>query len=113
MCFQSRVQQYSVGNAKKILVKCLDHLIVARECPMYMVVVVLLSETLAGLLLVFFLMILNLTVSTGTINGLLFYANIIKASQTALFPPEMNGSFLNTFIVWIIKPRCWNRTVLL
>ena len=72
-----------------------------RRCPMYMVIVVFLGGILAGLLLVIFLMTLNLTVSIGTINGFLFYANVIKASQTALFPPEMNGSFLNTFIAWL------------
>ena len=49
-------------------------------------------------------MILNLTVSTGTINALIFYANIIRASQAVFFSPEMSRSFLNTlsvFIAWL------------
>jgi hypothetical protein len=70
-----------------------------KKCPTYMVIVVFLSSILIGIVLIFFLITLNLTVSTGTINGFLFYANVIKASQTALFPPEMNGSFLSTLIL--------------
>ena len=55
----------------------------------------------AGVALVIFLMLFNLTVSVGTINGLIFYANIIRASQAVFFPPEMNSSFLSMFIVWL------------
>ena len=96
------IQEFSVESVKQISVKYLDHLVVYyRGCLVYMVVVVFLGGTLVGLLLVLFLMTLNLTISTGTINGFLFYANIIKASQTALFPSEMNGSFLNKFIAWL------------
>ena len=42
----------------------------------------------AGVILVIFLILFNLTVSIGTINGLIFYANIIRASQAVFFPPE-------------------------
>ena len=55
----------------------------------------------AGVILVIFLMLFNLTVSVGTINGLIFYANIIRASQAVFFPPEMNSSFLSMFIAWL------------
>ena len=72
-----------------------------RECSIYMASVAFLVSTLAGLLLIIFLMTLNLTVSTGTISGLLFYANVIKASHSAIFPSEMNTSFLNIFIAWL------------
>ena len=37
----------------------------------------------AGILLAGFLMILNFTVSTGTINGLIFFANIVRANQAS------------------------------
>ena len=33
-----------------------------------------------------FLFIFNLTVAIGTINGLIFYANIVKINE-AIFPP--------------------------
>jgi predicted outer membrane repeat protein len=52
----------------------------------------------AGVALVIFLMLFNLTVSVGTINGLIFYANIIRASQAVFFPPEVSSSFLSMFI---------------
>ena len=40
----------------------------------------------AGIALVFFIKILNLTVSQGTLNGLIFYANIIGAQPTLVLP---------------------------
>ncbi len=53
-----------------------------------------------GVALVVLLIVLNLTVSIGTINGLVFYANVIKMSEYAFFP---NGSvyILSQFIAWI------------
>jgi hypothetical protein len=55
----------------------------------------------AGVALVIFLMLFNLTVSVGTVNGLIFYANIIRASQAVFFPPEISSSFLSMFIAWL------------
>ena len=55
----------------------------------------------AGVALVIFLMLFNLTVSVGTINGLIFYANIIRASQAVFFSPGINSSFLSVFIAWL------------
>ena len=58
---------------------------------------------LAGFALVFFIKILNLTVSQGTINGLVFYANIVAANRTIFFPAQRNNflSFLSVFISWL------------
>ena len=60
----------------------------------------LLPFTVAGIALVAFLIALNLTVSVGTINGLIFYANIIKIEESIFFP---NGPIplLSQFISWI------------
>ena len=55
------------------------------------------SFIVAGLALIFFLTALNLTVSTGTISGLIFYANIIQAQHTTFFSSN-NYPFLSTFI---------------
>ena len=57
----------------------------------------------AGFLLVFFIKILNITVSQGTINGLIFYANIMWAYQSIFFShdEEANLWFLKTFIAWL------------
>ena len=55
----------------------------------------------AGIVLVVFLMLLNLTVSVGTINGLIFYANIVRANQAIFFPHGTNNTFLSVFIAWL------------
>ena len=52
-----------------------------------------------GALLVIALIQLNLTVSVGTINGLIFYANIIQANRASFFPNTQ--SFLSIFIAWL------------
>ena len=48
--------------------------------------VLLIPFTLAGPALVCFIKLLDLTVSQGTINGLVFYANIIQANQDIVLP---------------------------
>ena len=55
---------------------------------------------LIGILLVAVLMFLNLSVSVGTINGLLFYANMVKLNEACFFP---NGSVpvVSQFISWL------------
>ena len=55
----------------------------------------------AGIALVVFLMLLNLTVSVGTISGLIFYANIVRANQAIFFPQGTNNKFLSIFIAWL------------
>ena len=59
----------------------------------------------AGFLLVLFIGALNLTVSQGMINGLIFYANIVWTYKTVFFPQEQKISgvlvFLRTFIAWV------------
>ena len=65
----------------------------------------LIAFAAAGIALVLFIKILDLTVKAGTINGLIFYANSIWANQRALFPPLYQSSpplqFLKTFIAWL------------
>ena len=59
----------------------------------------------AGFLLVFFIKILDLTVTKGTINGLIFYANIAWAYKSILFPPDIVRypflQFLQVFLAWL------------
>ena len=54
----------------------------------------------AGIVLIALLITVNLTVSSGRINGLLFYVNIVKLNETAFFP---NGGVpvLRQFISWL------------
>ena len=55
---------------------------------------------IAGIGLIFMLLALNLTVSVGTINGLLFYANILKLNEPVLFP-NISIPVLTQFISWL------------
>ena len=59
----------------------------------------LIPFSLAGVSLVFFIKLLDLTISQGTLNGLIFYANIIKSNEH-LFLQE-NNSPLTVFISWL------------
>ena len=54
----------------------------------------------AGLCLCVLLLTLNLTVSVGSINGLLFYANMIKLNKSILFS-NTQIPVLNQFIAWL------------
>ena len=59
---------------------------------------------LAGLALVFLLLKCNLTVSEGTINGLIFYANIVRVNQAIFFPKSSSlfmTKILSVFIAWL------------
>ena len=46
---------------------------------------------IAGIILVIIILVLNLTITSGTINGIIFYANVISINETALFP--MSNTF--------------------
>ena len=61
----------------------------------------MLPFALMGVILIVSLTVLNLTVSTGTINGLIFYANIIRANTATFFPGQSANTFLSWFIAWL------------
>ena len=71
------------------------------ECHKPWITLVIPLIVIAGLFLVAFLIFLNLTVSVGTINGLIFYANIVRANNAVFFPPRISNSLLNKFIAWL------------
>ena len=52
-----------------------------------------------GIILVVFMLLLNLTVSQGTLNGIIFYANIVKLYQP-VFSKEGTYPFLDQVISW-------------
>ena len=54
----------------------------------------------AGFALVFVIKVLDLTVSHGTMNGLIFYANIIKANEY-IFYTRRHPNPLTLFIAWL------------
>ena len=62
----------------------------------------------AGIVLVLLLLILRLTVAAGTINGLVFYANIVGVNSAVFFQPQITtvptgliANVLSVFIAWL------------
>ena len=58
------------------------------QCPSYwsaLVIVILIAAIIAGIALVAILLVLNLTVAVGTLNGIIFYANIVNANSSTFF----------------------------
>ena len=69
-----------------------------RECSnLYLLLVI--PFALAGILLVALILVLNITIATGTIYGLIFYANIV-VSNKAIFFSSLNN-FLSVFVSWV------------
>ena len=62
--------------------------------------VIFLSAFISGIVLVALLLVLNLTVAIGTLNGLIFYANIV-ASNISTFFPFTSPNFVTVFISWL------------
>ena len=66
----------------------------------------LLAFAMAGIVFVFLLTACNLTVTEGTINGLMFYCNIIYSNHSLFFTsavmkPQVFSSALRPFIDWM------------
>ena len=57
----------------------------------------ILPFALAGVVLVAVLLLLNLSVAVGTVNGLIFYANVVQANRSIFFPLE-ETNILTVFI---------------
>ena len=62
-------------------------------------VAILLAATIAGVLLVIVLLVLNMTVTVGLINGVIFYANIVASSGVVF--PSTEPSFPTVFLAWL------------
>ena len=71
-----------------------------RRCT-NLYLLLLIPFALAGVLLIVFLSLTDMTVTAGTINGLLFFANIVRENHATFFPPQAAGSFLSVFIAWL------------
>ena len=61
---------------------------------------ILVTAILTGIALVVLLLALNLTVAMGTINGIIFYANIVNANSSTFFP-FTEPNFVTIFIAWL------------
>ena len=71
-------------------------------CPTYwpgLFVIIAIVFILSGIGLVALVLALNLTVAIGTLNAVIFYANIVAANKSTLFPSGV--SFASVFISWL------------
>ena len=62
-------------------------------------IALLLPFAISGIVLVFFIKGIDLTISQGTLNCFIFYANVIKANEHLLFPEKQ--TILTVFISWL------------
>ena len=68
------------------------------QCPSYwpaFTVTLILASIFAGVLFVSLLLLLNLTVAVGTLNGIIFFANVVAANSNTVFPSNIFISWLN------------------
>ena len=67
------------------------------------IIIIFLGQIIFGPVLVISLMMLDITVAVGTINGLTFYANIIRSQLSTFFTQDTSESsfFLRMFILWL------------
>ena len=69
-----------------------------KECS-NLYLLLLIPFALAGILLVTLILVLNITIATGNIHGLIFYANILVANRV-IFLVNVNN-FLTVFVSWV------------
>ena len=69
-----------------------------QDCSNKQIAPVLFVFAFSGVSVVMLLFALNLTISTGTLNSLAFYVNIIYISTTSFIPPSFLHSFLYYFV---------------
>jgi len=60
----------------------------------------LLLFIVAGIVMIFTLLLLQLNVAIGTINGLVFYVNIVSINKAVFFPAR-DTNILTVFISWL------------
>ena len=71
-----------------------------RKCPNNYHLALLIPFAVMGVALIFFLLVCKLTVATGVLSGLVFYANIIGPNRTIFLPVESTNAF-SIFIAWL------------
>ena len=65
-----------------------------------LLIAITIAAILAGIALVALFLILNMTVAGGTLNGLIFYANVVHVNESILLPFQMRN-FITVFISWL------------
>ena len=63
---------------------------------------IIIAAFFAGILLVFIILMLNLTVAVGAVNSIIFYANIIYANRSIFFNHwQLQQTFASVFVSWL------------
>ena len=73
------------------------------KCPTHWpasLVIITVTFILSGIGLVALILVLNLTVAIGTVNGIIFYANIVNANKSVFFTTSEIG-FSSVLISWL------------
>ena len=75
------------------------------KCPKnwhVLLAAIIIASFFAGMILVFILLVFNLTVAVGTINSIIFYANIIYANKSILFNHwQLQLTSVSVFMSWL------------
>ena len=71
------------------------------ECTNLSIVLISVIVIIAGVVLVVLLYILNLTVTNGTISGIIFYANIVSINDSVFLVNDNLFKFLKVFISFV------------
>ena len=72
-------------------------------CPKYwpaLLAAIIIATLIAGILLLGLMLVLNLTVAIGTMNGIIFFANIVNVNKSLLFP-FYTPNYVTVFISWL------------
>ena len=102
-------EQCAVGRTGVLCGACKEGLSLALgtskciSCTNYWLLL-LVAFAVAGAALVFLLISCNLTVTEGTISGLIFYANVVQINRAIFFPHKtiyILNDFLEVFIAWL------------
>ena len=84
---------FSLSIGSSHCIKCLNNWPVVLA-------MILVSSIIAGIALVILILVLNLTVAVGTLNAIIFYANIVGANSSAFFLSS-EITFASVFISWL------------
>ena len=77
-----------------------SHCIKCSENWPIVLAVILVASVIAGIVLVILLLMLNLTVAVGSLNAIIFFANIVGANSSAFFLSS-EITFASVFISWL------------
>ena len=59
------------------------------------------ATALSGFVLVALILMLNITVAVGTMNGLIFFVNIVNANHSIFFPYNKSNNVLLVLVSWL------------